>query len=349
MNDVLKQLNQKTSLTRTLFFIIGDIVLIAFAVLFAFLLRFDGNIPSGYFDGTIQWVFLSTLFVIIPVFYFLKLYRLSWIYVSTKEVFALLKAVTISFGILGISIFILRAIDVVPGFPRSVFLILFILVFIFTGGFRLAKRMYLQIVSGRSINKGIRIIIVGAGDAGEQLVRSIIDGKTEYNPVCFVDDSTVKQGQVIHGVRVAGSIADIPKIVAANDIKEMVIALPSAGSKLIKTAVELGRQAGLKNIKVLPTLSEILDGEISMGIVREVEVKDLLQRDTVSLDTESIARFIAGKTVLITGAAGSIGSEIVRQTAVFNPSQLLLLDQDETGIFHISEEIKRKYPALSLE
>lgn len=349
MNQILKDLTQKTSFTRTLFFIAGDIALITVAVFLAFWLRFDGDIPPSYFSGIFQATLLLTLVVILPAFHFSRLYSLSWTYVSTKEVFALLKAVTISFLLLGAAIFILRDTVFFAGFPRSVLLISYVLVFVATGGIRLAKRVYLQSVAGGVGKEGIRVLVVGAGDAGEQLVRSMSAGHGEYYPMCFVDDNEQKQGEIIHGVKVVGRIVDIPKVVAGNAIEEMIIALPQAGSDLIKKAVEAGRKAGLQNIKVVPSLTDIVHGEVSMGMVREVKVEDLLGRDAIVLDTDAIAKFIAGKAVFITGAAGSIGSEIARQTAAFKPSQLLLFDQDETGIFRIAEELKRIHPNLSLE
>ncbi|MDZ4232140.1 MAG: SDR family NAD(P)-dependent oxidoreductase, partial [Candidatus Pacearchaeota archaeon] len=194
---------------------------------------------------------------------------------------------------------------------------------------------------------GRRVLIVGAGDAGEQLVRSMALRRS-YTAVCFLDDSEAKQGVSIHGVKVAGRIADIPEMVARYGIEEIVVAMPSADSRVIRQAVALAREAGLRDVKVLPSVIEILGGKVSMGDVRSVQVQDLLGRESVSLDTQSIEESIRGKNVLVTGAAGSIGSEIARQVAAFHPSSLILLDQDESGIFYISEELKEKYPQLSI-
>ncbi|MCP6726779.1 MAG: polysaccharide biosynthesis protein [Patescibacteria group bacterium] len=347
MNNILQKFIQRASIKRTLFFITADIILITVSVLLAFLLRFDGVVPTIYLDGVFQWTLATSLGVVLPMLYFFGLHSISWVYVSTKEVFSLLKAVTLSFIIIAVTIFLFRDNTFVE-FPRSVLLMSYMLVFITTGGLRLTKRVYLQNISSIG-DKCRRVLIVGAGDAGEQLVRSIISGQGKYHPECFVDDKDSKKGEIIHGVKVVGKIDDIPKVVLFHNIEEIIIALPSAGSDVIKKAVDLGRQAGIQDIKIIPSLNEIIGGKISMSSVREVRVKDLLQRESVARDTELIESFIKGKIVLVTGAAGSIGSEIARQTASFQPSLLVLIDQDETGIFHISGELKRVYPNVKLE
>jgi len=248
---------------------------------------------------------------------------------------------------LGISIFVLESFQ---GFPRSTFFISYFLIFIFCGGIRFAKRIYLQLFQkGLEKNKE-RTLIIGAGDAGEQILRSILVSKNNsYLPIGFIDDSSIKQGVIIHGLEVLGKIDDIPEIVRGKQIKQMIIALPSAGSQAIKKAVELGRKAGLKKIRVIPSITEIINGEVSIRDLREIQLEDLLGREPVSLDMTAIRDFIQEKIVLITGAAGSIGAELSRQVAKFKPSLILLLDQDETGIFNISREIEDKFPYLKIK
>ena len=188
-------------------------------------------------------------------------------------------------------------------------------------------------------------LIVGAGDTGEQILRNILSSKTgSYSPVGFVDDNQFKQGVKIHGLRVLGKISDIPAVVKKYQIKQLIIALPSANNKTIKNAVDLGRVAGLRKIKITPSLGEIIRGEGSLKNLKDVDVEDLLGRDSLKLDTKQIEEFIKDAVVLITGAAGSIGSELSRQVARIKPSLLLLLDQDETGIFTISKELERIFP-----
>jgi len=331
---------------RKILFLIADIIFIILAVFLAFILRFEGQIPSQYFPNILGMTILALL-IILPIFYFLRLYSFSWTYVSTQELISLAKATTLSFLFSGAFLFILRDLTIFTGFPRSTLFISFILIFIFCGGIRFAKRIYLQIFPSGKKGEKERTLIVGAGDAGEQILRSILSSrKSLYFPVGFVDDSPAKQGILIHGLKVLGKISDIPHLVKTQGIKEMIIALPSAGSKTIREAIEIGRRVGLKKIKVVPALSEIIDGQVTLGNLREVQVEDLLGRTLVTLDQKLIESFIQNRKVLITGAAGSIGSELSRQVAKFKPAQILLLDRDETGIFNISEELKDKSPRL---
>lgn len=321
---------------RLILFLILDIILISLAVWLAFVLRFEGEIPSQYINQGVLFktIFLAIVFTI-AIFYVFELYSFHWSYVSTSELISLFEAVILSFGFLAVLIFFIRTIE---GFPRSVLFIAYFLIFIFTGGVRFAKRIYLQ-VSKKSTGKE-KTLIVGAGDAGEEILRSISSSDSYYLPFGFVDDSSAKQTITIHGLKVLGRIKDIPKIVKEERIEQLIVALPSAGSRAIKKAVKMARQAGLRKIKIVPPLAEIINSQASIKQLREIEIEDLLGREEIVLDTKSIEEFIHNKKVLITGAAGSIGSELSRQIARFKPSLLLLLDQDETGIFNISQELR---------
>ena len=282
------------------------------------------------------------------MFYFQKLYSFSWSYVSTNEAVSLFKATTASFIFLSIAIYISKYFPNFVNFPRSTIFISYILVFIFCGLIRFAKRIYVSLAGSSKTVKKDRTLIVGAGDAGEQILRNMLSLKSgHYNTVGFVDDNKIKQGVQIHGIKVLGKISDIPEIVIKNQIKQLIIALPSASGKVIQKAVELGKKAGLRKIKIVPPLNEVI-GEISLKNLRDVDVSDLLGREPINLDTKEIENLIRGKVVLITGAAGSIGSELSRQVSKFKPADLVILDQDETGIFNISKELQNKLPNLKI-
>ncbi len=331
---------------RFLFFLIGDILLVSFAVFFAFYLRFDGHIPSPYFSGTVQWTIILALLFLIPSFYYFRLYFIQWAYVSTSELIALWRAITVGFLLLGIAIFLLRGTFLFSSFPRATLVISYVLIFISVGFLRLGKRIYMQSFPRTFSGAQTSVIIVGAGDAGEQLVRSMLAPQSQYIPVCFVDDSKQKQGVTIHGVRVRGTLSDIPKLSKLYGAQELVIALPSASSQTIREAVNLGRQAGLKSIKMIPSLAELVHGRVSLANMREVQVEDLLGREPARVEEDSLKKFLAGKIVLITGAAGSIGCELALQIAKFSPANLLLVDQDETGIFFLGKNLKSAFPQL---
>ncbi|MBC7074385.1 polysaccharide biosynthesis protein, partial [Candidatus Parcubacteria bacterium] len=293
-------------------------------------------------------IFFSILFTI-PIFYFFKLYFFSWEYVSTEELISLVKATFLSFLVLTATYFVLRDHKLFSGFPRSTLFLTYFFIFILCGGLRFAKRLYLEIFSKEKSEKKINLLIVGAGDVGEQLLRQIkSQPKIQYFPVGFVDDDPSKQGILIHGLKVLGKIEEIPKIARENLIEEMIIALPY-GSEKIKKAVEFGRKAKIKKIKILPSMGDLISGEVPLTRIREIDLEDLLKREPIQLDEKLIANFIKNKVILITGAAGSIGSELSRQVALFSPSLLLILDQDETGIFNLFNELKEKFPKLEIK
>jgi FlaA1/EpsC-like NDP-sugar epimerase len=336
MFDIFK----KTTITRTLFFVFADIILIALAVWVAFLLRFDFNIPVNYISIIYREIILSVVFII-PVFYFKKLYSFSWSYVSINEVVALFVADTISFALLFIVIFFSNYSTRFQGFPKSVIFISYFLVFVFCGALRLSKRIYRIIFLNNKILEKEKTIIVGAGDAGEQILRSILSsGQTNYAPVGFVDDNPIKQGVLIHGFKVFGRISDLPKAIEKTGAKKIIVALPSAKSSVIKKSIELSKNAGINEIKITPILNEIIDGKVSFKNLKDVDVEDLLGREEVIINRKQIESLIKNKKVLITGAAGSIGSELSKRVAEFQPELLLLLDQDETGIFNLLRNLK---------
>jgi FlaA1/EpsC-like NDP-sugar epimerase len=339
---------KKRSFFRLFFFLISDIVLISLSVVLAFLVRFEGFIPQRYFSNITGLIFFSLLFTI-PIFYFFKLYFFSWAYVSTEELINLIKATSLSFLLLTATYFILRDHRLFSGFPRATLFLTYFFIFILCGGLRFAKRIYLQIFPRGKREEKINVLIVGAGDLGEQILRTIKSSpKSQYFPVGFVDNDPTKQGILIHGLRVLGKIKEIPKIAKENLIEEMIIALPY-GSKEIREAVEFGRKAKIKKIKILPSIGDLISGEIPLAKLKDIEIEDLLGREPVELDKKLIADFIKGKIVLITGAAGSIGSELSKQVASFSPSLLLILDQDETGIFNLFNDLKEKFPKQEIK
>lgn len=340
---------KRTPRNRFLFFLFGDIAAIILAVIFAFLLRFEGYIPQQYFDGGgLVAAVVLVLAATIPVFLFFRLYSFTWSYVSLDDLLLLARGLFVSAGFVAAAFIFLRGQEFFLGFPRSVLLLSFLLLFLFMTGLRLSKRTYLQWMADRKTQaKKERTIIVGAGDEGEEILRSIMQSaKSSYLPVGFVDARPSRVGATIHGVRVLGKIEEIEDIVQQNEIEAAIIALPAKDSEYIKQAVELGRKAGLEKIQIVPPLSQLIGGQVSVRDLREVQVEDLLGREQVTLDEQAIRQSIAGKDVLVTGAAGSIGSELCRQIAKFSPASLLLLDQDETGVFWVSRELQAAFPEM---
>lgn len=349
MNILRKFFFEKRALAKLIFFVLIDSFLIAASAVSAFVVRFEGVVPERYYLN-ILGIILLALIINPLVFYFFRLYHFTWSYVSTRELVQLVKGMSLSFLLLTGLFFILRDVAIFSGFPRSTLFITYFFIFVLSGGLRFAKRIYLSSLYGGNLTGRERTLIVGAGDTGEQILRSILSSfDSSYFPVGFVDDSSLRQNISIHGVKILGKISDIQEIVKKNQISQLIVALPSANSKSVKDAVDLGRKSGIKKIKIFPSLSEIIRTGASLKDLKDMEVEDLLGRDSVSFGTSEIEKLIKNKVILITGAAGSIGSELSRQTVKFHPKVLILLDQDETGIFNITQELNYIFPDLKIE
>jgi len=342
-----RKIFRRTPETRFAFFVVGDILLIIVAVWAAFFLRFEGVIPPDQIPAMQRVILLAILFTL-PTFYVSRLYSFSWSYVGTTELLALTRAVTVSFLLVALVIFVSNEYQGFSGFSRATLVMSFLFTFVLTGGIRMAKRIYLESFVHKEVTKrGDRTLIVGAEDSGEQILRSILQAsKGRYNPIGFVDDSPFKRKTIIHGIPVLGGIGDIRHIIEQKEITTMIIALPTENAADTRRAAQTGREAGLKNIKIIPPLAEVMAGGVSVNTLRDIQVEDLLGRKTVSLDEIAIRSFIKGKIVCITGAAGSIGSELSHQVARFEPAKLMLVDQDETGIFIVTKNLKRHFPDL---
>ncbi len=326
-----------------LLLVLGDALIIGLSLYLSFLIRFEGRIPVASLRN-LGMLVLMALALKLPIFYLLRLYRMSLAYVSFAELFEVFKAVTLGSIALGTLFFLWGS--SVTTLPRSVLMLDYLITLFLIGGFRSAQRIYQGWRSGFS-REGRRVLIVGAGNAGEQIVRAMLQEKrSQYFPVGFVDDDPTKQGVTIHGVRVLGTRQEIPQIAQQQSIEELLIAMPSVSSKVIRETVELGRQAGLKSIKVLPGFHELVTGRVGLTDIREVQLEDLLGREPVRIDVREIEAYLKDKIVLVTGAAGSIGSELCRQIAKFSPHSVIALDQDESGLFVLDNTLREGFSHL---
>jgi len=329
---------------------LGDILLVLFSYYSAYYLRFEGNIQSAAFmnfERSIWWV--------VPVklvcFVFFDLYKGMWRYTSIHDLMNLIKACLVSSTII---VLILLVSVRFTGFPRSVFVIDLLLTLLLLGGFRLGIRLFYHQVGGSTgrILFGItrpglkKLLIIGAGDASEKLLREIRGNRDLfYDVVGLLDDDPTKLRKTIHGVPVIGSTHDIGQITRKNGIDEIVIALPSATAEHMRHFVTLCERTGLP-YKTLPALGELLDGKISVNSVREVRYEDLLRREPVHLELEQIGKYLTNKRVMVTGGAGSIGAELCRQIARFRPEMLILADRNESGLYETELELVAKFPNL---
>jgi len=348
MITLLKKIFSRNRITRALFFMVCDVIFIAASFWLAYMLKFDFAVPAeNYRDIAILSV-LGILFTI-PIFYFLGLYRFSWSFVSTQDLVALFKGLTLSFIFIAVTVYISRDFHSFEGLPRSVFLISYGLIFLFSGGLRLSKRIYLNALGKQDAQKE-KTLIVGAGDLGEQLVRNMQAlHDNPYYLVGFVDDNPIKRGVKIHGLKVLGKVSDIVELAKTHEIKQLIVAVPSNDQKAVRHAIDMGKKAGIKKIKIAPPLSEIIRGKTTLKSINEVDAENLLGRNQIQLDKKQIEQCINGKVIVITGAAGSIGSELAKQVARFKPSQLVIVDQDETGIFNILGKLREQFAGTRVQ
>ncbi|MDI6704129.1 MAG: nucleoside-diphosphate sugar epimerase/dehydratase, partial [bacterium] len=317
-----------------------DMGCIFISIMLAFLIRFEGDIPIGYLSGQ-EPVFFLSLVVYLVVFYFFKLYRRRVRYFSIDDAYSVIRAITIGTMLVVLIQFIFAGAII---FPRSVIILTWLLSIFTIGGIRVGYRMLnlrIQNWTRRVYNPNLkRVLIIGAGKAGERILSDIkLHPELGYLPVGFIDDDPRKQGLYIHKVKVLGAIADLNKVLNSVSVDEVIISMPTADGEIIRKVVELCEALHVKP-KVLPGLFEIMEGTINIRDVREVEVEDLLRRKPARIDIRSISAYLYNRRILVTGAGGSIGSELCRQIMAFDPSFLMMLDHNESSIFDLELELR---------
>ncbi len=325
---------------RKLLIVISQIALVAFAYYASFQLRFEFSLPND-----VRQIFADSLFVVISVklvaFYYFGLVRGWWRYVGISDLLDITKAAFASSAVLSVLLFLLFQSE---GFPRSIIGIDCLLTILVVGGARFALRAYTEAVERHAGEKNT--LVVGAGPEGASLVRDLrqnADGGC--NPIAIVDDDVSKIGIKIHGVKVVGTTESLASVIARYNIDCVLIALPNPSNKQVQRIIENCRSSRVE-FKILPTLGDRINGHNVLGSLRNINAEDLLGRPPVSLDVQAIRHKLQDKVVLITGAAGSIGSELARQVASFRPSRLILLDRSENDQFKLAMEFSRKFPEV---
>ena len=341
----------RTTLYRTLSAHRRAVALSAYAVstiaafVAAYLLRFEFRIPPEH---------VQTLLFALPLLLFLRAVSEAAFRVTTSRWrFAGVRdAVRLGLSALTASVIFLVALQFAglePAVPRAVILIELVLSANLKAGIWVLYRMA-QERRGRRNGGGARevpTLVVGSGVAGGRLVREMIAGGTGYTPVAFLDDDRLKHGTAIEGIRVLGGVEDLGRVAERRGARAVIVAIPSAPAQTLRDIVNRAQEANL-SVRVLPAMSEVLSGEAGVDQLREVRIEDLLGREPVHLELPELARDLEGKVVLITGAAGSIGSELARQVALHRPRQMILLDQAESPLYFVELELKERHPLLDL-
>src|SRR6185437_14960535 len=306
-------------------------LLISFSLVLAWLLRFDFSLP-----------YRRTLLVALPVLILIRLAAVArfgllhgwWKYTGLSDAFDISKAVLLGSGAFILAIHYGLGLK---GFPRSVYMLEPLLTASFLVGVRICSRVIAESVrQDYASNK--KIILIGAGAAAQSAVREMRRLNCGYSPLGYLDDDRSKHGLKINAVSVLGGVRDLPIIVEQLPVDEVLIAVPSASGKQMQRFVEICEQAQVK-FRTLPALSDIIAGRVRISEFRDVRVEDILGRDPVEIDMEAVKKEIRGNVVAVTGAAGSIGSELCRQILDYGPRTLLCIDQNETGMFYLEREL----------
>jgi len=329
---------------RILLLVAIDFVLINAALIFALLLRFEGmHIPPEYIEA-INYMGPISAAVTILMLNFFSLYNRVWEYASIKEMIAIFEAVFLSFAI----VWILSRYTPLPNMPRSVLLITWGLVFIFICSSRVYWRVLRdEIPRFKTADPAVRrCLIIGAGDAGAMAAREIQQNSQLGLKVAgFIDDDPAKQNRILYGIPVVGTREDIPWQVKRHNAEEIIIAMPSASGQTIREIARIARKTPAR-LRILPGIYDSTRG--LMASLRDIRMEDLLGREAVKIDLEEIADYLTEKTVMITGAGGSIGSEMCRQIIGFSPQKLIIIDNCENNLFDIQQELNRKLVVTEL-
>ncbi len=325
---------------RTLALIVADIVLLVISIYVSFMLRFGGEVPAFYGE-TLRNMIVSIIFIKLIILYFFKLYKSLWAYASIEELIEIVEGVFLANAAFIVFMFFIEI-----NIPRSVFVLIAVFDTIFLGGTRLSYRIYRRYRTYGNIfskeNKK-RIMIIGGGVAGTMTIRELRSRSYELGePVVIIDDDPCKKGKTVNNIPVAGNRHDITRIAEHKDIDEIIIAMPSASRRELKIIIEECKKTNCK-LLILPGVYEIINGKVNISNIREVQIEDLLGREEIKLDTEHINEFIRNKRVMVTGGAGSIGFELARQIAKYNPSKLILVDINENGLYDVQHELDWQY------
>ncbi len=330
---------------RTLVIILHDILAATFAWLGAYWLRFNLAVPPEF-----QAAALSTLAWVVPlqalVFWRFGLYRGIWRFASLPDLKRIVLAIGLAAVMIPVVLILFRVNAVVP---RSVLILDPLLLVIVMGGSRLAYRAWKEHRLASVLHPDSKpVLVAGAGSAADFLLRELARNPAGFHVVGLLDDSRDKQGRLVQGIPVLGTLADVAASAKKMDVDDVVLALPSAAHEVRKRITQACAEAGL-NVMTIPSLEDLVAGRVSVSSLRRIELDDLLGRDPVQLDDSGLHQLLTGKVVMVTGAGGSIGSELCRQIARFAPAKLVLFEQSELALYAMEQELPQRFPTMPID
>lgn len=319
-----------------------DLMLWGLAAPLAFWLRLDYRWLSNV-SIVVEYCLIG-LAIKAALIYLLRFHRQVWRRAGVPDLYLLLQGAFFSTLIMLALGFVIYHYE---NLPRSIPLLEGLLALVMLGGVRLASRLWYEgQVKLKPSEQAVRVLVIGAGDAGTMIAREMLQHPEGIRkPVGFLDDDPTKQGATFMGIEVRGKIADLPEVVGRIRVDEVLIALSSAPGRVVREVVDLARHCGV-SYRIIPAVQDIIDGTVSISQIREVRLEDLLRREPVKLNLEEITGYLENRTILVTGAGGSIGSELVRQIARFRPAMVVLLGHGEHTLYKLERELDQTWPAL---
>jgi len=323
---------------RIAFFLISDVIIFSLSLWLALLFRFNFSIPPTYLSRYLYWFVIVDAIKIIFL-WLADIYKLNWRFVSVGEFYRISKSLFFAFLLVYFVNAALQKLNIPYSLPRSSVIMDFFISTFLVLVLRASRRVYLEIIKPRRNKKAKRTLIVGAGFTGERIIREMKRGVSPYEPVAIVDDDPSKQGTMIHQVRVVGTLDDIERVVDQMNIEAAIIAITTLNHIKTRALYDRFVSCGVRDIKIVPPLDRLPSTNITVKDLRDISIEDLLARDVAQIDRETLEGFLFGKVVFVSGAAGSIGSEIVRQLLKFRPKKVVGFEIDETDLHNLQIEL----------
>ena len=344
-----KKLMNYQLLFRRASLVLYDVASVLAASFLAIVIRYEFEyelIPDYFLETILRFLPFNIIFTII-IFYFFRLYHSLWAFAGENELQNIIVGCFLSSAVNGVGLFFVKIYN--RAVPNSYYFMYCFLLITFTFISRFSYR-FLRSTKHKQQNKknDIRVMIIGAGDAGNTIIKEIVNSNYSTMSIsCIIDDDPKKWGNFIQGIKVVGGREKILECVDVYGIDEIFIAIPSASKKMIRELLEICKESECK-LRSLPGMYQLVNGEVNVSQLRDVEVEDLLGRDPIRVDLNSILGYVSNKVVLVTGGGGSIGSELCRQIAQHQPKKLILLDIYENNAYEVQQELLHRYPELDL-
>ncbi len=333
---------------RVALLVVLDLLIVSVTGFLALYVRYDfrfSKMDMQYVSAELKYLPVNLVLTII-LFVLFRLYRSVWSFASSTELLNVISACTVSIVLQGIILAVMRV-----RMPISFYLIKYFLLIMGVGALRFTYRilrMFQERRPGFKEDARRNTMVVGGGEAGAMVIKEFQNSRyLDQKVCCVVDDNESKQGKYLRGVKIMGTRNDIGFLARELNVDEIIVALPSVPQSEVREILQICQETGCK-LRVLPGIYQMINGEVSVSRLRKVEIEDLLGRAPIKLQVESVMGYVAGKTILVTGGGGSIGSELCRQIAAHDPRQLIIVDIYENNAYDIQQELRRRYPKLNL-